>query len=294
MNDTVTAAPVTAAADPSGEEWRTYDEFAAGIDIYRLPNAVLWKGRLSSSTGDDGTVLDLAFYRRTGHVECAGPAMLTEDGATDPYDAVAVRDDVLFVNLPLDVPRADPAHGRLLHADPPRGRDPLCTSRRRRARERPQVTQQFVAATHRRGRPLRRGARGEPRPDRRAQPLPLQPGAPLRARLPLQPAVLLAVPRGRAARTRRHRTCRRSGSSTTASTFSASASSGSRSPVCGSTTSATSSGRPGYSSGSTVRARPSTPEPAATSPSSARWSTPTPSRSEVPHDSDSVDRATRE
>ena len=41
MNDTVTAAPVTAAADPSGDEWRTYDEFAAGIDTYRLPNASL-------------------------------------------------------------------------------------------------------------------------------------------------------------------------------------------------------------------------------------------------------------
>lgn len=34
---TDTAVPADAALD----QWRTYDEFAAGIDTYRLPNASL-------------------------------------------------------------------------------------------------------------------------------------------------------------------------------------------------------------------------------------------------------------
>ena len=107
MNDTVTAAPVAAAADPSGEEWRTYDEFAAGIDTYRLPNASLEGDAICTAHGDDGPSLRPRLHRDRVTWSARRP-LLTEDGATDPYDAVAVRDDVLFVNLPLESPRARP------------------------------------------------------------------------------------------------------------------------------------------------------------------------------------------
>ena len=82
MNDTVTAAPVAAAADPSGEEWRTYDEFAAGIDTYRLPNAYLEGDDICIAHDDDGPSLDLAF---------AGSERVTWSGRRPAADAEAAR-----------------------------------------------------------------------------------------------------------------------------------------------------------------------------------------------------------
>ncbi|SES32796.1 MoaF C-terminal domain-containing protein [Actinokineospora terrae] len=76
---------------PAEDEWRTYDEFADGIATYRLPNADL-TGREIVIALADGPVLDLRF-EDAQHVTC--------NGVRDPYDAVAVRDDVYFVNLPL-------------------------------------------------------------------------------------------------------------------------------------------------------------------------------------------------
>ncbi|MBN6038874.1 MoaF C-terminal domain-containing protein [Amycolatopsis sp. 195334CR] len=72
------------------EQWRTYDEFAAGIATYRLPNADL-TGRELTVSLDDGTTLALRF----DDAETA-----TCNGIKDPYDAVAVREDVFFVNFP--------------------------------------------------------------------------------------------------------------------------------------------------------------------------------------------------
>lgn len=94
MTDDVTAS----AADPARDEWRTYDEFAAGIDTYRLPNTDL-AGTALTLTLDDGQTLALSFGPSTGSgtVDWSG---LGSSGA-DPYDAVAVRDDVVFVNVPL-------------------------------------------------------------------------------------------------------------------------------------------------------------------------------------------------
>ena len=83
---------------PALDEWRTYDEFAAGIDTYRLPNTDL-AGTALRVTLDGGTLLALDFaddavtWSATGGYEASG---------TDPYDAVGVRDDVVFVNLPLE------------------------------------------------------------------------------------------------------------------------------------------------------------------------------------------------
>lgn len=83
---------------PDTEEWRTYDEFAAGIDTYRLPNISLEGQSLTLDLGD--TTISLSFgadeveWQASGAIEAAA-------GTRDPYDAVAARDDVVFLNLPL-------------------------------------------------------------------------------------------------------------------------------------------------------------------------------------------------
>ncbi|QWF85359.1 MoaF C-terminal domain-containing protein [Amycolatopsis sp. CA-230715] len=73
------------------EQWRTYDEFAAGIATYRLPNADL-SGRELTVTLDGGPDVHLRF-------DDAEHVIL--NGTKEPYDAVAIRDDVFFVNFPL-------------------------------------------------------------------------------------------------------------------------------------------------------------------------------------------------
>jgi MoaF C-terminal domain/MoaF N-terminal domain len=90
---------MTDTHDSALDEWRTYDEFAAGIDTYRLPNVSL-AGRSLDIALDDGTTLSLSFAATTVDWEADG-AIGTPPGTTDSYDAVAVRDDVVFVNLPL-------------------------------------------------------------------------------------------------------------------------------------------------------------------------------------------------
>lgn len=81
--------------DPALDEWRTYDEFAAGIDTFRLPNVTL-DGRALTLTLSDESELSLQFGAES--VTWAGFGR----AGTDPYEAVAVRDDVVFVNLPLE------------------------------------------------------------------------------------------------------------------------------------------------------------------------------------------------
>lgn len=83
------------STDPALDEWRTYDEFAAGIDDFRLPNVSL-AGTTLTLTLDDDSTLTLAF-------DSVAVAWSGFDAAgTDPYDAVAVRKDVVFVNIPLE------------------------------------------------------------------------------------------------------------------------------------------------------------------------------------------------
>lgn len=84
-----------AAHDPALDEWRTYDQFAAGIDTFRLPNITLGDTSLTL-TLDDDTTLALRFDDDTVAWEGFGTA------GRDPYDAVAVRTDVRFVNIPLE------------------------------------------------------------------------------------------------------------------------------------------------------------------------------------------------
>ncbi len=85
-------------ADPN--EWRSYDEFAAGIDTFRLPNADLAGTRLAL-TLDDGTGIALAFDAEVVRWRAEG-AISTDGELSDPYDAVRVREDVVFVNLPIE------------------------------------------------------------------------------------------------------------------------------------------------------------------------------------------------
>ncbi|WP_337004738.1 MULTISPECIES: MoaF C-terminal domain-containing protein [unclassified Microbacterium] len=82
------------STDPALDQWRTYDEFAAGIDTFRLPNTPL-AGTALTLTLDDDSTLSLRFSEDT--VDWAGWAA----SGTDPYDAVRVRDDVVFVNIPM-------------------------------------------------------------------------------------------------------------------------------------------------------------------------------------------------
>lgn len=82
------------SADPALDQWRTYDEFAAGIDTFRLPNTTL-TGTDLALTLDDGSALTLRFADDT--VSWTG----LEASGADPYDAVRVREDVVFVNVPL-------------------------------------------------------------------------------------------------------------------------------------------------------------------------------------------------
>ena len=83
------------STDPALDELRTYDEFAAGIDTFRLPNVSL-AGTAVALTLDDGSAFSLSFDSVA--VTWTG----FDASGTDPYDAVAVRDDVVFVNIPLE------------------------------------------------------------------------------------------------------------------------------------------------------------------------------------------------
>lgn len=94
MSD-ITAAPVKGE-----EEWHTYDEFAAGIDTYRLPSRSL-AGRDVVIALDDDTRIELAFGDSTVTWSATG-GIGQAPGTVDPYDAVAVRDDVVFVTVPFE------------------------------------------------------------------------------------------------------------------------------------------------------------------------------------------------
>ncbi len=85
---------------PDPDKWRTYDEFAAGIDTYRLPAADL-SGEQLLVTLDDGSGLELRFLDAATVEWTARGLLEVPIGTRDPYDAVAVRDDVFFLNLPL-------------------------------------------------------------------------------------------------------------------------------------------------------------------------------------------------
>jgi hypothetical protein len=71
--------------------WRTYDEVAAGIATYRLPNTALFS-RSVTVTLDDGAELTLAAFEDAEQV--------VHNGVEAPRDAVAVHGDAFFGNRP--------------------------------------------------------------------------------------------------------------------------------------------------------------------------------------------------
>lgn len=87
-------------ADASLEEWKTYDDFAHGIDTYRRPNLSLAGTALAISFGHSSH-LELSFLDDDTVEWNAQGEISVKSGTTDPYDAVAVRADAVFINLPL-------------------------------------------------------------------------------------------------------------------------------------------------------------------------------------------------
>lgn len=83
---------------PLADEWRTYDEFAAGIDTYRLPDADLTGAKFSLDF-DNGSHLQLEFFDAR-RVRWESSGAIGAPSSEDPYEAVLVRSDVTFVNLP--------------------------------------------------------------------------------------------------------------------------------------------------------------------------------------------------
>lgn len=86
-------------ADAAGDEWKSYDDFAAGIDTYRKPSASLAGEDLVVSFGANSQ-LTLSFSDDTS-VTWSASGEIVQAEATDPYDAVESRPGVYFLNLPL-------------------------------------------------------------------------------------------------------------------------------------------------------------------------------------------------
>lgn len=86
-------------ADAAGEEWKSYDDFAAGIDTFRKPNVSFAGTKLAVAFGSAST-LTLSFLDDET-VQWSATGEIAEASATDPYDAVEARTGVFFVNLPL-------------------------------------------------------------------------------------------------------------------------------------------------------------------------------------------------
>ncbi|AYY15326.1 molybdenum cofactor biosynthesis protein MoaF [Actinobacteria bacterium YIM 96077] len=87
-------------AEAPEDEWRDYEDFAAGIDTYRLPNADL-SGRALRVNLIDGPDITLRFQDASTVTWEATGTVNAPPGTDDPYDAVPIRDDVFYVHLPL-------------------------------------------------------------------------------------------------------------------------------------------------------------------------------------------------
>ena len=70
------------------DEWRSYDEFAAGIDTYRLPSADL-SGQTIDVASTDGPTIHLEFTDATTVSWTSDDVLATSAATEDPYDAVS-------------------------------------------------------------------------------------------------------------------------------------------------------------------------------------------------------------
>lgn len=87
-------------ADAALEKWKTYDDFAHGIDTFRRPNISL-AGKVLSISFGKSSHLELNFLDDNTVSWNAQGEISVKSGTEDPYDAVAVREDITFINLPL-------------------------------------------------------------------------------------------------------------------------------------------------------------------------------------------------
>lgn len=130
--------------DAATEKWKTYDDFAYGIDTYRRPGVDL-TGRSLSLSLSDGSTLSLDFVDST-HVHWGAHGVVNAPAETvDPYDAVSVRDDVFFVNLEL-TSRDREAITVVFSTTTHRALVALSQIAPEKIEGTPQVTQQFFAA----------------------------------------------------------------------------------------------------------------------------------------------------
>lgn len=81
--------------------WKSYDEFADGIDSFRLPQ-VDFSGRRFGLTLDSGATLQVDFVDSLTANWSAQLELLTASQGSAEYDAVQVRRDVFFLNLRIE------------------------------------------------------------------------------------------------------------------------------------------------------------------------------------------------
>lgn len=91
----------TRTRDADQSTWKSYDDFAAGIDTYRMPSTDL-SGSVVALSFDGDIHVRLEFLDSSTVRWSSSGLLSAPSGSDDPYDAVRVRDDVLFLNLPLE------------------------------------------------------------------------------------------------------------------------------------------------------------------------------------------------
>lgn len=82
----------------ANDDWRTYDELAVGSDTYRLPPADL-SGTVLTVDAGRGPLVTYSFADPSDVVWSASRTGWEGSGGTDPYDAVEVAEDALFLNV---------------------------------------------------------------------------------------------------------------------------------------------------------------------------------------------------
>ncbi|GAA3129151.1 molybdenum cofactor biosynthesis F family protein [Streptosporangium carneum] len=121
---------------PAG--WKNMDDFAAGIDTNRLPVTDVLAGTSLGLTFDDGTTAALSFESAHG--------VSVDGGASDWYEAIAVREDLFFVNQ-THASRPRESTVTVLHTSTGRALRIVSTIAEERTPGEPQVSQTFTPGT---------------------------------------------------------------------------------------------------------------------------------------------------
>lgn len=122
-------------------DWKTYDEFALGIDANRLPATKALSGSSHKVTFENGRALDLAF--------ADGRVAWSESGASaeDACEVIEVADDTYFIEI-LFASRPREAETLILNTATGRALSIRSVVREKRdSQGEPQVAQVFLAGT---------------------------------------------------------------------------------------------------------------------------------------------------